>query len=75
MMVAIIKVLANIPVVRKCRPARDFYHIEDPDLHNLAVRKASSLLLISLVYQSTCKYTGGIIIIIALKSKGSTFLE
>jgi hypothetical protein len=42
----------------------DFLRIEDLDLHNLAVKKASSLLLISLdyIYQITCKYTGGITI-------------
>jgi hypothetical protein len=42
----------------------DFLHIEDLDLHNLAVKKASSLLLKSLdyIYQITYKYTGGITI-------------
>jgi hypothetical protein len=35
----------------------DFFHIEDLDFHNLAVKKASSLLLIPLeyFYQITCK--------------------
>jgi hypothetical protein len=40
----------------------EFLRIEDLDLHNLAVKKASSLLLISLdyLYQIICKYTCGI---------------
>jgi hypothetical protein len=40
----------------------DFLRTKDLDLHNLAVKKASSLLLISLdyLYQITCKYTCGI---------------
>jgi hypothetical protein len=39
----------------------NFLRIEDPDLHNLAVKKASSLLLIPFdyFYQITCKYTYG----------------
>jgi hypothetical protein len=51
----------------------DFLRIEDLDLHNLAVKKASSLLLISLdyVYQITCKYTYGITT--ASKSKKFSF--
>jgi hypothetical protein len=51
----------------------DFLLIEDLDLHNLAVKKASSLLLICLdyIYQITCKYTGGIIT--ASKSKRFSF--
>jgi hypothetical protein len=40
----------------------DFLRIEDLDLHNLAVKKASPLLLISLdyLYQITFKHTCGI---------------
>jgi hypothetical protein len=51
----------------------DFLCIEDLDLHNLAVKKASSLLLISLdyIYQITCKYIGGITT--ASKSKRFSF--
>jgi hypothetical protein len=53
----------------------DFYRIEDPDLHNLAVRKASSLLLISLdyLYQITCKYIP-VVLLLHLKAKGSIFI-
>jgi hypothetical protein len=53
----------------------DFLCIEDLDLHNLAVKKASSLLLISLeyFYQITCKaiYIGSLL---HLKAKGSLFI-
>jgi hypothetical protein len=51
----------------------DFLRTEDLDLYNLAVKKASSLLLISIdyIYQITCKYTSGITI--ASKSKRFSF--
>jgi hypothetical protein len=52
----------------------DFLRIEDLDFHNLVVKKASSLLLISLdyLYQITYKYTCGITT--ASKAKGSPFI-
>jgi hypothetical protein len=53
----------------------DFLRIEDLDLHNLAVKKASSLLLMSLdyFYQITCKYIP-VVLQMHLKEKGSLFI-
>jgi hypothetical protein len=53
----------------------DFFHIEDFDLHNLAVKKASSLLLMSLdyFYQITCKYIP-VVLLLHLKANGSLFI-
>jgi hypothetical protein len=53
----------------------DFLRIEDPDLHNLAVKKASSLLLIShdYFYQITCKFIP-VVLLLHLKAKGSLFI-
>jgi hypothetical protein len=53
----------------------DFFRIEDLDLHNLAVKKASSLLLIPLdyFYQITCKYIP-VVLLMNLKAKGSRFI-
>jgi hypothetical protein len=53
----------------------DFYRIEDLDLHNLAAKKASSLLLISLdyFYQITCKFIP-VVLLLHLKAKGSLFI-
>jgi hypothetical protein len=53
----------------------DFFCIEDLDLHNLAVKKASSLLLIPLeyFYQITCKYIL-VVVLLHLKAKGSLFI-
>jgi hypothetical protein len=52
-----------------------FLLIEDLDLHNLAVKKASSLLLISFyyVYQITCKFIP-VVLLLHLKAKGSLFI-
>jgi hypothetical protein len=52
-----------------------FLHIEDLDLHNLAVKKASSLLLMPLdyFYQITCKYIP-VVLLLYLKAKGSLFI-
>jgi hypothetical protein len=53
----------------------DFLHIKDIDLHNVVVKKASSLLLMRLkyFYQVTCKrYICRITT--ALKAKGSSFI-
>jgi hypothetical protein len=52
-----------------------FLHIEDLDLHNLAVKKASSLLLMPLdyFYQITCKYIP-VVLLMHLKAKGSLFI-
>jgi hypothetical protein len=53
----------------------DSLGIEDLDLHDLVVKKASSLLLMSLkhFYQITCKaiYVGSLL---HLKAKGSLFI-
>jgi hypothetical protein len=51
----------------------EFLRIEDLDLHNLAVKKVSSLLLISLdyFYQIACKYT--VVLLLHKKAKGSLF--
>jgi hypothetical protein len=53
----------------------DFLRIEDLDLHNLAVKKASSLLLMPLdyFYQITCKYIL-VVLLLHLKAKGSLFI-
>jgi hypothetical protein len=53
----------------------DFLRIEDLDLHNLAVNKASSLLLIPLdyFYLITCKYIL-VVLLLHLKAKGSLFI-
>jgi hypothetical protein len=53
-----------------------FLHIEDLDLHNLAVKKASSLFLIPLdyLYQITCKYIP-VVLLLHLKAKGSVFIN
>jgi hypothetical protein len=53
----------------------DFLCIEDLDLHNLAVKKASSLLLMPLdyLYQITCKYIP-VVLLLHLKEKGSLFI-
>jgi hypothetical protein len=53
----------------------DFLHIEDLDLHNLAAKKVSSLLLIPLdyFYQITCKYIP-MVLLLDLKEKGSLFI-
>jgi hypothetical protein len=53
----------------------DFFCIEDLDLHNLAVKKAISLLLIPLdyLYQITCKYIP-VVLLLHLKAKGSVFI-
>jgi hypothetical protein len=50
----------------------DFLCIEDLDLHNLAVKKASSLLLMPLdyFYQITFKYIP-VVLLLHLKAKGS----
>jgi hypothetical protein len=52
-----------------------FFRIEDLDLHNLAVKKASSLLLMPLDYflQITCKYIH-VVLLLHLKTKGSLFI-
>jgi hypothetical protein len=53
----------------------DFLRIEDLDLHNLAVKKASSLLLIPFdyFYQIICKYIP-VVLLLHLKAKGSLFI-
>jgi hypothetical protein len=53
----------------------DFFRIGGLDLHNLAVKKASSLLLIPLdyFYQITCKYIP-VVLLLHLKAKGSLFI-
>jgi hypothetical protein len=53
----------------------DFLRIEDLDLHNLAVKKASSLLLMPLdyFYQITCKYIP-VVLLLHLKAKGYVFI-
>jgi hypothetical protein len=53
----------------------DFLRIEDLDLHNLAIKKARSLLLISLdyFYQITCKFIP-VVLLLHLKAKGSLFI-
>jgi hypothetical protein len=53
----------------------DFLLTDDLDLHNLAVKKASSLLLISFdyVYQITCKFIP-VVLLLHLKEKGSLFI-
>jgi hypothetical protein len=53
----------------------DFLHIEDLDLHNPAVKKASSLLLMPFdyFYQITCKYIH-VVLQLHLKAKGSLFV-
>jgi hypothetical protein len=53
----------------------DFLRIEDHDVHNLVVKKASSLLLISLdyVYQITYKFIP-VVLLLHLKEKGSIFI-
>jgi hypothetical protein len=53
----------------------DFFHIEDLDLHNLAVKNASSLLLIPLYYfyQITYKYIP-VVLLLHPKAKGSLFI-
>jgi hypothetical protein len=52
-----------------------FLRIEDLDLHNLAVKKASSFLLMPLdyLYQITCKYIH-VVLLLHLKAKGSLFI-
>jgi hypothetical protein len=52
----------------------DFLYIEDLDLH-LAVKKASSLLLMPLYYfyQITCKYIP-VVLLLHLKAKGYLFI-
>jgi hypothetical protein len=52
-----------------------FFRIEDLDLHNLAVKKASSLLLIPLkyFYQITCKYIP-VVLLLHFKAKGSVLI-
>jgi hypothetical protein len=53
----------------------DFLRIEDLDLHNLAVKKASSLFLMPLdyFYQVTCKYIP-VVLLLHLEAKGSLFI-
>jgi hypothetical protein len=53
----------------------DFFRIEDLDLHNLAVKKESSLLLMPLdyFYQITCRYIP-VVLLLHLKAKGSLFI-
>jgi hypothetical protein len=53
----------------------NFLRIEDLDLHNLAVKKASSLLLMLLdyLYQITYKYIP-VVLLMHLKEKGSLFI-
>jgi hypothetical protein len=53
----------------------DSLRIEDIDLHNLAVKKASSLLLIPLdyLYQITCKYIP-VVLLLHFKAKGYVFI-
>jgi hypothetical protein len=53
----------------------DFSRIEVIDLHNLAVKKASSLLLMPLdyFYQITCKYIP-VVLLLHLNEKGSLFI-
>jgi hypothetical protein len=53
----------------------DFSRIEVIDLHNLVVKKASSLLLMPLdyFYQITCKYIH-VVLLLHLKAKGSLFI-
>jgi hypothetical protein len=53
----------------------DFLRIKDLDLHNLAVKKASSPLLIPLdyFYQITCKYIP-VVLLQHPKEKGSPFI-
>jgi hypothetical protein len=50
----------------------DFFRIEDLDLHDLAVKKASSLFLMPLAYfyQITCKYIP-VVLLVHRKAKGS----
>jgi hypothetical protein len=53
----------------------NFLRIEDLDLHNLAVKKASSLLLIpfNYFYLITSKYIP-LVLILHIKAKGSLFI-
>jgi hypothetical protein len=53
----------------------DFSHIKDIDLHNLAVKKASSLLLMRLkyFYQITCNSIY-VVSLLHLKAKGFHFI-
>jgi hypothetical protein len=53
----------------------DFFRIKGLDLHNLAVKKASSLLLIPLeyFYQITFKYIP-VVLLLHLKAKGSLLI-
>jgi hypothetical protein len=54
----------------------DFSRIEVIDLHNLAVKKASSLLLMPFYYfyQITCKYIP-MVFLLHLKAKGSWYVS
>jgi hypothetical protein len=54
----------------------NFSRIEVIDLHNLAVKKASSLLLMPLdyFYQITCKYIP-MVLLLHLKAKGSWYVS
>jgi hypothetical protein len=53
----------------------DFLRIEDLDLHNLAIKKASSVLFMPLdyFYQIACKYIP-VVLLLHLKEKGSLFI-
>jgi hypothetical protein len=53
----------------------DLLRIEDLDLHNLAVKKAGSLLLrpLDYFYQIICKYIH-VVLLLHLKAKGYLFI-
>jgi hypothetical protein len=52
----------------------DFLHIEDLDLHNLAVEKANSLLLMALDYFIKLFANIHVVLLLHLKAKGSLFI-